>query len=249
MFYRTIILTLLVLFVVFSMDLMAQTSGQVGTTTSQESRAGNVIGGGLAFHWFYTEWYVYYAPNYVSSSYYPSHDISRVAIYVFYKRRSIFTFGPVHIDGQADIHLGISGGTKEDWATDAGGEMISEGGGTFAIDGIIKFAYPTQLSPTLPIAPYAGLGVQYAIIGSNGEGVSGNLDNYRGRYDDGWTEYFGGLMMGLGVDVDFPKFVVNAEYRFMLTGGVSADWDPVGSEPEDDGSSFGAFLIGFGYKF
>ena len=56
-------------------------------------------------------------------------------------------------------------------------------------------------------------------------------------------------MMGLGVDVDFPKYVVNAEYRFMLAGGVSADWDPDGSDPEEDeGSSFGAFLIGFDYS-
>ena len=185
MFYRTIILSLLVLLVVFSMDLMAQTSDQVSTTISQESRAGNVIGGGVGFHWFWTEWYVYYASGYNPDPYYPDHDISRVAIYAFYERRSVFTFGPVHVNGRAEIHVGISGGTEEDWASDPGGETISEGGGTFVADGIVKFTYPMQLTPTLPVAPYAGLGVQYAVIGSNGEGVSNNLFDYRARYEDG----------------------------------------------------------------
>lgn len=252
MFYRTIILSLVVLLVAFSMELRAQTSGQIGTAISQESRAGNIIGGGVGFHWFHTSWKVpyYYGQYSYYEPYYPYHDMSRVAIFAFYERRSVFTFGPVHVNGRAEIHVGISGGTEEDWAP--GGETISEGGGTFVADGIVKFAYPTQLTPTLPIAPYAGLGFQYAIIGSNGEGVSNNLTDSRGYYEDGWTEYPKGLIMGFGVDVDFPKFVATAEYRFMLIGGASADWDPSGSDPEeneDQGSSFGAFLIGFGYKF
>ena len=116
----------------------------------------------------------------------------------------------------------------------------------------MKFGYPVALSGNRSvgaIVPFAGLGVQYIIVNSNGEGV-GEDYAYRPAYDyaSGWADYIFSMPMSLGIDFDLYKYVLTFEYRFNLSGSASTDWEPVGYAPSGTDMGFDTIILTAGLK-
>lgn len=241
------LLLLLVILAFLVPVVQAQVGGE--STDNGASRSGYFFGGGLGLY-SYTTWWYWYNPGdpLGSREHYPIHVFSRQQFCGFFEKRSLFTHNKVHLDARAEIHFGFLGGTKEDWLPS--GETISDGGSTYGAAVILKFAYPMEVSPTLPVEPYAGFGVQYTVLSSNGEGVGTEFaDRAKYDYKSGWDESITAMPVVLGVEITFDKFVIIPEYRFSLFGGASTDWEPTGYAPEqNDSPSFHSFSISVGFK-
>jgi hypothetical protein len=211
--------------------------------------SGSVIGLGLGFYSMTTWWY-WYNPGDSPSSHYPIHVYSRQVLSAYFERRGLFNLGPVSTAARGEFQFGFLGGSKEDWLPL--GETISDGGLTYSLAAMMKFAYPVALSgnrSVSAIAPFAGLGVQYIIINSNGEGVGEDFAS-RAAYDyaSGWADFIFSVPMSLGIDFDLSKYVLTFEYRFNLSGSASTDWEPVGYAPDGTDMGFDTIILTAGLK-
>jgi len=218
-----------------------------GTAMAQGNPApryeGSVIGASFGFYTLTTWWYWYNSTASPGSrEHYPIHVYSRKVISTYFEKRALFNLGKFSTAARGELLISLMGGSKEDWLPL--GETISDGGMTYGFGGLMKFAYPTKLSENLPVAPYAGLGVLYLIVNSNGEGVgqqfAGDSDY---DYASGWADFMFSVPMSLGVDFDLSKYVLTFEYRFNLFGSASTDWEPVGYAP--DGTDIGVDALIF----
>lgn len=145
---------LLILFLVIAIDAEAQ---------SGSKQSDLMVFFGIGLNSSYTEW-----DNMIGA--YPNedyrwygHEYSRQLIWGGLEKRSILTLGDFRGDFRGELQFGFMGGTESDYYEDGyvtleNNYTISEGGMTFGLAAIMKFAYPTKLGENLPVAPYAGIG-------------------------------------------------------------------------------------------
>ena len=234
---------------VMALILIGFSTGAFAQGYAAPQYGGSVIGLGLGFYSMTTWWY-WYNPGDSPSSHYPIHVYSRQVISAYFERRALFDLGPVSAAARGEFQFGFLGGSKEDWLPD--GETISDGGMTYSLAALMKFAYPVPLSgnrSVSAIAPFAGLGIQYIIVNSNGEGVGENFAS-RPTYDyaSGWADYIFSVPMSLGIDFDLSRYVLTFEYRFNLSGSASTDWEPVGYAPDGTDMGFDTIILTAGLK-
>ncbi|MEW5797568.1 MAG: hypothetical protein AB1728_01055 [Bacteroidota bacterium] len=216
---------------------------------SFETNSQHILGVGINSASYTTTWYYYYWDGYNPAEYnYPLHQFDRMLITAFYERRSILSWGVMHVGFHAELQFGINGGTNEDWLPR--NETISDGGGTFGFSALLKFTYPLHKSASVNVGGFLGTGFQFTTITSNGQGISrggyANWSEY--KYASGWTETIFSIPLTFGINLDVTSFVIIPEYRLLLTGGASTDWDPRGSEVEDEGPDYSMLLINVGIR-
>jgi hypothetical protein len=113
----------------------------------------------------------------------------------------------------------------------------------------VKFALPKRVTSTMIIAPHAAVGLQYVSLGSNGKGTVPELSGNPYYYDQGWTETSIVCPISLGATLEFnERYVIIPEFRFLIAGGASTDWEPTGYAPSGTSLSYSAFSISVGMK-
>lgn len=216
--------------------------------SGQSVSLGSHFGVGVGVYSYTTSWYYYNPSGSVGSrEHYPVHVLNRTQMLGYYEIPNLISLGSMGVGLRGELHVGIAGGTKEDWLPL--GETISSGGSTFGGDIGVKVSYAFAALPAISLAPYVFPSFHYANLSSNGEGVGtafANRAEY--QYSSGWEETVFGLSLGIGVNIGITSVVISPEYRFFVAGGAGTDWTPAGREPMNEGPTFGAFVISVGIK-
>jgi hypothetical protein len=212
------------------------------------------LGFGVQMAFYHTSWY-FRSPSildpYSYNSYYPDHIFERTLLSGFFQTGSLFKIGRICASLRLEGQVGISSGTVEDWLPD--GETISSGGATYAFAGLFYLSYPFRASRNLSTSFFAGAGGMYTILKSDGQNVGTSFaNNSRFRYSKGWTETVAGLPLSFGTAIGIGKIFIQFEYRLLIAGGETTDWDPQGTKVEIDPKdefSFSAYIISVGLSF
>jgi len=220
----------------------------VSVAQAQFSSGGSHIGLGLGSYSYTTSWYYYNSSAPAGSrEHYPAHILNRTTLFGYYESPGLLALGPLKTSLRGELHIGISGGTKEDWLPL--GETISSGGSTFGALAGVKVAYRLVSLPAVSISPYVLPAFHFTLLNSNGKDVGTQFANRAEyQYADGWQETVYGASLGIGVNVELSSIVIAPEYRFLLGGAAGTDWTPAGREPSDEGPSFGALVVSVGLK-
>lgn len=172
------------------------------------------VGASLNQYWSCWEYEYYFHDMYHSAVNW--HIYPRLLFSGFIEKNSLFKLGPVSVGLKADFFYGFMGGTK--WDGEPDDLTISTGGSTMAADLIIKFMYQTP-----SVNPYVGVGPQFIVFSSNGEG-----NEFSDHYDMPWKESIFAIPICFGIEFAPGNLYFSIEYRHALVlGGTITDWDPV----------------------
>jgi len=186
----------------------------------------------------------------------PIHVHNKTELQLFVENRSMFNFGPIHMDIKGEVRFGVLGETKQKYIPDPltvgtetlvafaerdpnliPGDLISETGTNWAGNAQFKWAYPLGLTPRLNMSFFTGLGLTFILLEQSGndklnsEYQNPNLIDL--SYNSGWNEFSLYSPFILGLSLDFETWSIIVDYQRSVWGSTFTSWTPTTPETPD----------------